>query len=575
MQPEDILASLSRSDKSVLSGGNRLLYAPSFPVFEDRPGLWDEAHFYNYPLGPLFTYAVLDAAESDPAGGAREIPLRFEARSWRPDALERRFSTPSGLTITERLALQPDDVIAAEVHFENPRTTPAELHLIMWTCQPVCGATEMAVCEGHLRFSRNLEYRDQPLYPIECALGANRTPDSWAVVNSQGRVLPPSWIVTPFYEYFNKDLVSDCAPIVENSNGVVYGGLHFRLSIDPASSDFIRFFFSVRPSDAPDFASAASGNPFLRATRNWYDFYDSVPSFECSDPFIQKYYNYRWFGLRMNMLAGGEDNYPHAAVFEGPAYFRVPISYSAQCHILETRWMRAPSVAQGSLLNFIHNQQADGRFMGYLAPRSLPCEFFYHTNWGCVRDLDLVHPEPRFLKRAYDSLTLYVEYFDRERDPGGSGLYEIHNHYETGQEYMHRYVAVDEGADRKHWGKVFRLIGIDVSVYLYEIKRALAEIAKVTGRRADAEHWRASARLTRTAIREKMWDPDEEMFFDINPNTGERTGVKAAVCFYPYFTDIVDESHLGGLKSHLFNPDEFWTPFPVPSSSVDDPYFDA
>jgi hypothetical protein len=72
-----------------------------------------------------------------------------------------------------------------------------------------------------------------------------------------------------------------------------------------------------------------------------------------------------------------------------------------------------------------------------------------------------------------------------------------------------------------------------------------------------------------------MWDPDEEMFFDVDPSTGQRTKVKAAVCFYPYFTDIVDEKHLAGLKRHLLNPREFWTNFPVPSSSVDDEFFSA
>jgi hypothetical protein len=72
-----------------------------------------------------------------------------------------------------------------------------------------------------------------------------------------------------------------------------------------------------------------------------------------------------------------------------------------------------------------------------------------------------------------------------------------------------------------------------------------------------------------------MWDPDRELFFDVDPRSGDQTGVKAAVCFYPYFTDIVTEEHLPGLKRHLFDPDTFWTPYPVPSSSQDDPYFSA
>jgi hypothetical protein len=63
------------------------------------------------------------------------------------------------------------------------------------------------------------------------------------------------------------------------------------------------------------------------------------------------------------------------------------------------------------------------------------------------------------------------------------------------------------------------------------------------------------------------------MFFDVDPRTGNRTGVKAAVCFYPYFTDLATAEHVRGLERHLLNSGEFWTPFPVPSSSVDDPTF--
>jgi hypothetical protein len=70
-----------------------------------------------------------------------------------------------------------------------------------------------------------------------------------------------------------------------------------------------------------------------------------------------------------------------------------------------------------------------------------------------------------------------------------------------------------------------------------------------------------------------MWDSARELFCDVDPRDGRRTGVKAAVCFYPYATDLADVRHIPGLARHLFDPREFWTPFPVPSSSADDPLF--
>jgi hypothetical protein len=38
-------------------------------------------------------------------------------------------------------------------------------------------------------------------------------------------------------------------------------------------------------------------------------------------------------------------------------------------------------------------------------------------------------------------------------------------------------------------------------------------------------------------------------------------------------TDIAGTEHLVALREHLLNPREFWTPFPVPSTPVNDAYF--
>lgn len=71
MEPDKVLKSLSRTDKWYLGGGNRLLWAPPFPIYLDRPGFWDKAHYYNYELQPLFTWILLDDK-----GNA--VPIKFK-----------------------------------------------------------------------------------------------------------------------------------------------------------------------------------------------------------------------------------------------------------------------------------------------------------------------------------------------------------------------------------------------------------------------------------------------------------------------------------------------------------------
>jgi hypothetical protein len=571
------LANLARSDKWVISNAQRLIFAPTHPRYLDKPGLWDEVHYYNHPIRPVGTVSLVD-------GAGNEVFLRLKESTWQPDRWIRTFTDASETQrIVETGRMSEDGRI--ELSYAIEAKAPY-CHAVFWTAlgngparsRDSGAATTTFTSFTHQKDSfscfleSSFETLHQPALHLEASWKIASTAPFQAIsAHSQGRSPEPRFDQTPFFDRFER-LVESFGELeakqhtrsqLENPDGILYAGFHIALDKPTVQCTIA---FGITCSDLPAPIDAGLGP-------NWKHFYASCPSFKSDNAFFTAYFDYRLFGLRMNALPGGAPCIPFPAVCEGPGYFRAPITYSAQCHILESRWLPSCDIAQGSLLNFIANQQEDGRYIGYLGPVSLPGEFFYHANWGRILELDHLHPDPSFLRKAKDSLTLYVAFFNSNRDPEGSGLYDILNHYETGQEYMHRYVAVEKSADEKHWGDVFRLKGIDVSVYMYQIMQTLSEISEKLGETEEAETWRLASQKTGNAILEKMWDPEEEMFFDINPQDGRRTGVKAAVCFYPYLTELVEKSHLNGLKRHLLNPEEFWTPFPVPSSSVDDAFY--
>ena len=154
-------------------------------------------------------------------------------------------------------------------------------------------------------------------------------------------------------------------------------------------------------------------------------------------------------------------------------------------------------------------------------------------------------------------------------------MFTVVNHFETGQEYMSRYMAVDGEADVRGWQPRLRLKGIDVTVYAHQLFRALATLAGRVGRPGDASDWRALQKRCATAITEHMWCSEARLFTDVDGRTFERTGVKAAVGFYPMLTGCVDALRLDAMMDNLEDPHTFGTPFPLPSSSVDDPRFSA
>ena len=489
------------------------------------------------------------------------------------------------LQVTERRAVLPSDVATSAVEIRNTTRKKLRLQFVAWTTQENAPSKEavwlkdVEHSKGVISFQKFLRPSVHPHVEIACAFSLNHKSPTFGLNLSEKAALRPDWRQTPWFGTSGKDVLGTKKQLgAATDEGLVYMALSSPMSLAPGQSTRIAIGFAASPSAEETLrnlrAALQQSDPIDLSRMNWNDHFDSVPSFECSDEFFQRYYWYRWYGLRLNTQFGNEGNYKRPFVCEGIGYFRAPISYSAPCHMLENRWMHEPELAQGSLLTFLDNQRDDGGFRGYLDMNYFRQEMFYHADWGnALLQLELVHPSQLLLEEVYEGLKKYVGYFDRERDEEVSGLYDIDNHYETGQEYMHRYIVVNSRADQESWGEVFRLKGVDVTVYIYRLKQALGTIAEKLGKNDDADLWKIEAEKIKAAVLEKMWDQKEEMFFDVDPATGNRTNVKASTCFYPYFTDIVGQDHVHGLKRHLLNRDEFWTTYPVPSSSADDEYF--
>ena len=90
-----------------------------------------------------------------------------------------------------------------------------------------------------------------------------------------------------------------------------------------------------------------------------------------------------------------------------------------------------------------------------------------------------------------------------------------------------------------------------------------------------ANRFNAEKQVIHDVIRKRLWDDRSGMFMDLDPKTRRRTGVKAAVGFYPLVTDIPTPSQVEKMLVALSDRKEFWTKYPVPSLAMSDPSFNA
>lgn len=591
----DPLKRLSRDDKWYLGGGTGSIFAPKFPKwFPHVPGFWDECYHADLKVERLFTVHVVD-------GGGKLLQLQSRGVSWQPDCLTQTYAGPD-LEVIERKLVTSQHAFVSHLSFRNSIAQPRRLHLLQWGIQDrkqmLSTAYDNAlvnaeVTDTSIRWTQRYQYpyRSSTHTPLpfeeerraqghegdlhlELACSLPRV--SYLINLSELTDLSPNWWVSVFPEKFRSGSLPNETKLGVGWNpyGYVHMAQHYALDL-PAGGEETAVFSCAASFDVEEAADGAragiSDDVVKRSHAGWEAYFDSVPRFECDNPFLTHYYWYRWYGMRLNTVDMQRHTYQRPCVMEGVDMFRCYITYSAQAHMREAAWMHDPRLAEGSLLGEIHNQNPDGSFKGHIYSLR-PERGFYHANWGAnALRIYAIHGNRQFLADVFEPLKRYAEYFDTVRDREGSHLYDIVNQDETGQEYMSRYLFVDERADE--WGNL-QMKGVDSTYYIYELQRALGGIAEILGE-PDAELWRARAADTKAAMLRLMWDPELKFFCDIDPKTNKRSPMKSAVCFYPFMGDIVDQSHLPMIHEHLLNPAEFWTEFPVPASSLDDPYFNA
>ncbi|MDE2654586.1 MAG: hypothetical protein OXI71_12335 [Gemmatimonadota bacterium] len=603
---------LTRPDKWFLGGLDGVVWAPPFPRWLDRPGFWDAAHLLNQALEPCFAVVLLD-------GAGREIPLSAAETRWRPGALAVDWQTPGGAMAVEERRVRPGGVLesawrlagalaaagtdaAAGTHCaagtdtaadplaalrsEGPAGTTrasgreaATRFLVAFTAQPAGAVAGLQPSPGGMRWVRTVSDATGRELSVEMEIGGPGEPEWRSALPSEGTATP-EWGLSPFAEG-GCDGVPDSLP--SDDIGWIWVAVAFAAPAGDDGPVALRMRLAPRlpgqerrRADRSDPGAPADAD----APADWSSFFAGFPAFACGDAHLDRYFDYRVYGLGLNRIAGDWGHVRHPCIAEGPGYFHVPITYSAQCHMMEMRWRAGGSDAWGSLLNFLDNQKEDGSLHGRLYPHHLEGTDFYHANWGdallAVEDMQPdTSPGRRRLTRCYDGLARYARWLIAGRDPEESGMFTVVNHFETGQEYMSRYMAVDDAADVSGWRPRLRLKGIDVTVYAHQLFRALCALAGRLGREGDASDWKVVQDRCASAIMLCMWCPDAQLFTDVDGRTGERTGVKAAVGFYPLLTGLVDGERLDAMLDHLENPSTFGTPFPLPSSSVDDLRFSA
>ena len=356
-------------------------------------------------------------------------------------------------------------------------------------------------------------------------------------------------------------------------------------------------------------ARAAASQPaaiFAAAEETWNAFFSrAVPFFSCSDAALEKLYYYQAYTTRANLydIPYEPFTHPYTCPWKTGAVWQW--SWNTPMDSICERWLNDKQIGAGGILlmeanggglnvgTYLHPtrkltemrghneaMQAVGAFRKQLpanldlpvyttiphtTPNGLLGAWELYLNWG---DAD-------FLRRMLRVMVEAEQEFSRHALPNGLYTCTFVDEFDYSLRLQPFIAAFRKGDPEMMLKMDSPFAAVDYNCYLHALReRILDAAALLPDHGIDVESLSAGNARLGLAINQFMWDPETGFYYDVDPRTMQRTGVKCIAGFSALYAGIADRAQAARLVAHLTNPQEFGTLYPCPSISLDTPGVD-
>lgn len=282
------------------------------------------------------------------------------------------------------------------------------------------------------------------------------------------------------------------------------------------------------------------------------------------------------------------------AIFSGLPILREGAKYNGVW--LETQPMggemyasRDAAVALANHLIFMKYQRRDGKM-----PGMIDCSYPWrgvtpHHDWmqgdffsrSAMRMYYLIGRDRRYLELLYASLRDFDSYLWSHRDTDGDGCLESFCVWDTGDDnntrlLSHGVHAHEHGAARgeepptDHGDMPFE--SAEYMAYSYSQRSVLAEISDILGN-GEGDLWRERAETVKRRFAEYLWDDERCAAYDRDKHNERMYVLTLENVKCMYHGILTQEMADAFIARHLFHPEEFFTPLPLPNIAANDPCF--
>lgn len=316
--------------------------------------------------------------------------------------------------------------------------------------------------------------------------------------------------------------------------------------------------------------------------------------FHTSNPALQNLFDMAEQKALWNVKDWGE----YKVLVEGAGYDAVWIETQPMGGVMYAK--RNIEIAKDNIRIFLDYQRDDGRFRSVIGKADSTIAYYDSSISGLCLPMPALelyywlNQDKAFLKQLCLSLEKFDDYLWKNRDSDGNGCLETWCVFDNGEDGSIRFgksplswpfayppneermkTETDYFRDRNAdttLGLPVPIESMDFMSYSYTCRDVLSKASRILGNGREA-YWREKADQVKNKIRSYLWNPEKHACYDRDRlnNTMDILLHNNLRCMYfgSFDQQMADEF----IHYHLLNPDEFWTPMPLPSIAANDPMF--
>lgn len=289
-------------------------------------------------------------------------------------------------------------------------------------------------------------------------------------------------------------------------------------------------------------------------------FYDNVPDLKINNSDIERIYYYRYLMLYINTFSPKDVIPKHyiekRAIYENRygEWYGCPITLSLPMQIDEAKWLKNHELAKEQLDVW----KTKKLFQGFI-------EYTPYSAYDYYR----CHKDKKWLEDIYDSLKeCTLKKYSKDRF-----LPIMKGSWFTGAEYQSSFYQWTEPKWDWRQDEEGRRTGEFVENELYRLDeimffaanlKACSQIAEELKKYDDKALYDEVLKNVIKEVKEKFWNEDDEMFYDVDVKTGKQCDKAACYdSFMPFLAGLIDEEKYMQCLDKIFDSEWFYDEFSI------------